>query len=147
MTFEPESFKTEYKKFLEIISGIAYFQKKYMVAIQQELALEFENSVLLPLKSDDAIGAVVYAMVIEEDARVQDALMDELLFFNGLYEDFVPSVDGSPECQKPSKDVLHLAAEKAHVVKTSFSTVLNLPGWLQKLLHILNELLKLFKPV
>ena len=96
-----------------------------------EDAQNFSDRVFRPLEEEGAAELLNQAAA-EQQVSVRNALEAELDFFNNRY----------------SRETSPTAFQAAHTVKTSLHNVLgnNLPGWLKKMLTILNELLSLISP-
>jgi hypothetical protein len=121
-----------YSKFLGTIHRVAAarLRKKSEDHAAYEELSSLLDEIIKRLGNEEAIELVLKAAQ-EEDQFVVEALTREMRFYNRLAEG---DQDGSTVAQ-------------GEVVKTSFEKLIEkLPKWMQKLLHILNEILQLIRP-
>lgn len=96
--------------------------------------------VLKLLRDDKALRAVEKSaaqMLDTDEARIPDLMERELKLFN-------TAIEGDPSNPDPKKTNQRL--QQAQTVKDSLGKLFKIPGWLQKILDILDELLSLLRP-
>ena len=104
-----------------------------------ESANKFAGSVLTVLRGKDAESAVLSAFA-NLRGEPREALCAELEYFNQKYGNQPLTI---------GRENLGRALEDAGTVKDSIEALLkkSLPGWVKKMMKILNELLSLIRPV
>ena len=120
-----------YEKFLKTVRLIVEKRINRLEHKDSELsqtAKEFAKSVFIMLEKDEVKSEVSNAFNRLPD-DLQKALEAELKFFNQKYRN--------------NNNLDDRAAKDAETVKSSLEEVLDLPGWLKKILKVLNELLSL----
>ena len=139
-----DTFDSNYKTFLEILRGMVGKQIENIERehkhnhdrdrkLERKKAVQFADIVFDALQSEQAVRLMCGAADAQSKV-VREAIVAELEYFNVRYP-----VDHAPT---------EKSFQAAHTVKTSLHGVFGskLPGWLKKLLTILNELLSLLKP-
>ena len=116
-----------YDDFVKNVKAIVYRRIERLDAELHQTATEFAESVFSMLEKEDVESQVSNAFDrLPNDLRT--SLEAELRFFNHKYSNNLDDRN---------------ATDDAETVKSSLEEVLDLPGWLKKILKVLNELLSL----
>ncbi len=139
-----DTLKEAYKGFLEALETIV---EQWAGNIPK--AKEFSESVFDGLKGEEACCLVVEALNEQHEA-VKSAFKVELEFFNAKYTDdnLRGLLQSSGVALAKKREFVERALEDGDTVKKSLEELVGstLPGWLKKMLKLLNELLKLVRP-
>ena len=146
-----------YTAFLRTVEGIVNHRlNRIEPETEKQHAENLTKPVFEALSNDAAVDAVVNAFTSfhkdqdpndwpnGKDAIVREALLAEIQFFNVRYARFRNENDDDGEDGE-----LDRGADDSEVVKGSLEKILGprLPKWIKDLLKLLNEILKLIRPI
>ena len=155
-----------YTAFLRTVEGIVNHRLNRIESeTESQHAEHLTKSVFEALLAPDAVNAVVNAFTSfheshgssdwpnGKDEIVREALLAEIQFFNARYVRFRNENDDDGEDGEPDRGAddgeADRGADDSEVVKGSLEKILGprLPKWIKDLLKLLNEILKLIRPI
>ena len=137
----PKDFRTPYLTFLTDVKMLLNKKLSIDDLVPKEETQKLINNVIGMLSTDEACEKIIEEIEQIEDVREFEAvkfLIDEMNIFHNA----ILHVQNNPS---PELETVNLGLAQASTVKNSITNVISLPKWLQKALHVLNELLSLVK--